>query len=285
MTRRRHPSGTTTPKIRREIQNSPESTAALGRRLKLNPKTIAKWRSRRRATDLAMGPRRRLTLLSEEDETTIVVFRRFTRLPLNDCLKRLKPIIPHLSRSALHRCLRRYAVSRIPRGYAKSHPKMEGRLESGHFTLDIHKVKEGYVFTAISLTCFIHAEFKKKASATSAMSFVKGLIEHAPSTIRSVETKNYAAFTASDPDWDDQSSLGPQPFHAFCRKREIDHFAPETGKREPGPVPKGWGRVLRRPIANRSFEPMSRRRKQPQTDHVEVAEVIADDPLNWTDTL
>jgi hypothetical protein len=286
MTRRRHPSGTTTPKIRREIQQSGQTNNALARRLALNPKTIAKWRGRRTTSDLAMGPKHSIsTVLNEEEETTIVVFRKYTRLALNDCFTQLRPIIPTLSRSALHRCLKCYGINRIPEGFARRRPKMEGRSNFDDFFVDVHKIKEGYLFTAISDICFVHAEFKKKASATSAMSFLKGVLLKTPRPVRSIETKTYAAFTDSEPETTLQSPLGPRPFEDFCRKRRIDHFVCEAEQRDPGPVSKGWGRVLRRRIADRRLESMNLRGEQSQADHVEMTEIIADNPLDWTDTL
>ncbi len=47
----------------------------------------------------------RSTVLSMEEETAIVAFRKHTLLPLDDCLYVLKECIPHLTRSSLHRCL------------------------------------------------------------------------------------------------------------------------------------------------------------------------------------
>jgi hypothetical protein len=35
-------------------------------------------------------------------------------LPLDDCLYALQATIPHLTRSSLHRCLKRHAISRLP---------------------------------------------------------------------------------------------------------------------------------------------------------------------------
>jgi len=54
------------------------------------------------------------TVLSTDEEAMIVAFRRHTLLPLDDCLYALQPTIPHLSRSSLHRCLRRHGISRLP---------------------------------------------------------------------------------------------------------------------------------------------------------------------------
>ena len=47
-----------------------------------------------------MGPETpRSTVLGPEDEAVIVVFRRHTLLPLDDCLYALQPSMPHLARS------------------------------------------------------------------------------------------------------------------------------------------------------------------------------------------
>ena len=56
-----------------------------------------------------MGPRPHSTVLSEAGEAMIVEFRRRTLLPLDDVMGCLKDSIPKLTRSALHRSLRRHA--------------------------------------------------------------------------------------------------------------------------------------------------------------------------------
>nr|OAP88039.1 hypothetical protein A4U53_36000 [Rhizobium leguminosarum] len=53
-------------------------------------------------------------MLSVEEEAVIVAFRRYTLLPLDDCLYALQPTIPHLTRSSLHRCLQRHGIGRLP---------------------------------------------------------------------------------------------------------------------------------------------------------------------------
>ena len=55
--------------------------------------------------DLRTGPKEpRSTVLSVEEEAVIIV-RRHTLLPLDDCLCAVRVTIPHLTRSSLHRCL------------------------------------------------------------------------------------------------------------------------------------------------------------------------------------
>src|SRR4051812_12653860 len=103
-----HGSARTTEAIRRAIQHSQESLRALARRYGVNQKTIRKWKGRSAVSDLRTGPKEpRSTTLSLEEEAVVVAFRRHTLLPLDDCLYALQATIPHLTRSALHRCLQR----------------------------------------------------------------------------------------------------------------------------------------------------------------------------------
>ena len=138
MTRKLHPCARTNSKLRREIQQSEESDRALAARLGLNPKTVAKWRSRTTTEDARKGPTRPVpTMLSAVQEALIVVFRKHTRLPLNASLAHLKPRIPALSRSTLHRCLKRYGVSRIPKDLAKRPTEFELGAESSDYAIEI----------------------------------------------------------------------------------------------------------------------------------------------------
>ena len=111
----RHGSATTTHAVRAAIQRSQASLAQLSRELGINPKTVAKWRKRATVEDRKTGPTEpRSTVLTEAEEAMVVAFRRHTLLPLDDCLYALQPSIPHLTRSALHRCLQRHGISRLP---------------------------------------------------------------------------------------------------------------------------------------------------------------------------
>ena len=74
-----------------------------------------KWRKRASTADLPTGPKEpKSTVLSVEEEAVIVAFRRYTLLPLDDCLYALQPTIPNLTRSSLHRCLQRHGIGRLP---------------------------------------------------------------------------------------------------------------------------------------------------------------------------
>jgi hypothetical protein len=110
-----HGSARTTEAVRRVIQESKESIARLAKRYVPNPKTVAKWKKRTHVHDAPMGPKQpRSTIFTPEEEALIVAFRKHTLLLLDDCLSALQATLPHLTRSALHRCLQRHGISRLP---------------------------------------------------------------------------------------------------------------------------------------------------------------------------
>src|SRR5438874_4889520 len=153
-----HGSATTTEAIRRAIQRSQESLRALAKRHGINQKTVAKWRKRSSVADLPTGPRQPAsTVLSAEEEAIVVAFRRYTLLPLDDCLYALQPTIPHLTRSSLHRCLQRHGISRLPEvGGSKPPKKTFKAYPIGYFHIDIAELQtaEGklYLYVAIDRT-------------------------------------------------------------------------------------------------------------------------------------
>jgi len=101
-----HGSAATTHAVRAALQRSTASTAELSRTHRLNPKTVAKRRCRAGVDDAPMGPKEhRSTVRSREEEVLALAFRRYTLLPLDDCLFALQATIPHLTHSSLHACL------------------------------------------------------------------------------------------------------------------------------------------------------------------------------------
>ncbi len=86
-----HGSATMTEAIPRSIQHSQERMKALAGRYGIHPKTMAKWKKRTAVCDLATGPSvLKSTVLTLEEEAIIVAFRRYTLLPLDDCLYSLQ---------------------------------------------------------------------------------------------------------------------------------------------------------------------------------------------------
>jgi hypothetical protein len=88
---------------------------ALAQRHGISPTTVQKWRKRATLADAPMGPKQpHSTVLTPAEAAAVVAFRRYTLLPLDDCLYALQPTLPHLSRSSLRRRLQRHGVARMP---------------------------------------------------------------------------------------------------------------------------------------------------------------------------
>ncbi len=179
-----HGSATTTEAVRRSIQHSQESLRGLAKRYGINAKTVAKWRKRNSVTDLPMGPREpRSTVLTPAEEAIIVAFRRHTLLPLDDCLYALQATIPALTRSALHRCLQRHGISRLPETDGdKPTRKRFKPYPIGYFHIDIAEVRteQGklHLFVAIDRTSkFAFAQLHERATTRVAADFLCALLK------------------------------------------------------------------------------------------------------------
>jgi hypothetical protein len=195
-------SARTTAAVRRAIQQSQESLAKLAARYVLNPKAIAKWKKRTYVHDAPMGPKQpHSTILTKEEEALIVTFRRHTLLPLDDCLYALQATIPHLTRSALHRCLQRHGISRLPA--IKGDKPQKNKFTSspiGYFHIDLAEVQteEGKLDLVVAIdrtSQFAYAELHAEAIKTVAAQFLRNLIASVPYKLHTVLTENGIQFT------------------------------------------------------------------------------------------
>src|SRR5438552_2791937 len=192
-----HGSATTTEAVRRAIQRSQESLRTLAKRHGINPKTVAKWKKRSSVVDLPTGPQQPAsTVLSVEEEAIIIAFRRHTLLPLDDCLYALQATIPHLTRSSLHRCLKRHGISRLPQVKDEGAAKRKFKAYPiGYFHIDIAELRtaEGklYLFVAIDRASkFAFVTLYEKADRPTAVRFLEALIAAVPYRLHTVLTDN-----------------------------------------------------------------------------------------------
>lgn len=222
-----HSNARTTEAIRREIRNSQESIAKAAVRFNVNPKTILKWRKREDTKDLPMGPKKiKSTVLSEAEEESIVAFRKMTELPLDDVLYSLQETIPHLSRSSLHRCLKRHGCSVLPKKQVSTSAdkKKFKQYPIGYFHIDIAEVRttEGklYLYVAIDRTSkFAYAELHKSQTKMVAAEFLRNLIKAVPYKIHKVLTDNGIQFTNHD----HHKNAFTHIFLRICNENQIEH--------------------------------------------------------------
>ena len=247
----RHGSATTTYAVRAAIQRSQASLATLSRDLGINPKTVAKWRKRQTIEDLKTGLKEpRSTVLTEDEEATIVAFRRLTLLPVDDCLYALQPSTPYLTRSALHRCLQRHGISRLPDvGGDKPKRQKFKRYPIGFFHIDIAEVQtaEGklFLFVGIDRTSkFAVTQLVDKADRKTAWEFLQHMLEAVPYQVHTILTDNGKEFTDRLFGLRRRGRTGNHDFDRLCADLGIEHrLAPPMHPQTNGMVERFNGRI------------------------------------------
>jgi transposase InsO family protein len=206
----------------------------LAARYGLNPKTVAKWRRRTTTADRPMGPARpRSSVLTETEEAIVVEFRRRTLLPLDDVLGCLRETIPKLSRSALHRCLVRHGISRLPEGGVKaSKRKRFAETRIGYVHIDVCELRLArgklFMFLAIDrVSKFAHVAFFGANTKANGAAFLREVVEVFPHRLHTVLTDNGMAFAdlprnrGRHPEF--EAIFGGHIFDRVCAEHGIEH--------------------------------------------------------------
>jgi len=181
--------------MRQEIQRSPKGPKALAKQFGINPKTAAKWKQREFTNDKPMGPKiKRSTTLSAIEEALIITFRKYTLVPLDDCLTVLEPFIPRLTRSSLHRCFQRNGISRLPEKVSNGTGETKTQ-DIGKFCIDIEKISTWseplYLLVAVDHESkFAHAEIYRYFQTEERRDFVSNLSNFTPYKIHTIQVGN-----------------------------------------------------------------------------------------------
>jgi transposase InsO family protein len=161
---------------------------------------------------------------------TVVEFRRRTLLPLDDVLGCLRESIPSLSRSALHRCLVRHGISRLPRDEARASKRQRfAETAIGYVHIDVCELRlaEGKLFMFLAIdrvSKFVHVAFLDANAKMNGAAFLREVVEAFPYRTHTVPTDNGMAF-ADLPRYRD----GPTArwmghiFDRVCREHGIEH--------------------------------------------------------------
>jgi hypothetical protein len=226
----------TTAATRREIQGSRESTKALATRFHINPKTVQKWRTRTNVNDAPMGPRfPHSTTLTPEEEFIVAQFRRDTLLALDDCLYVLQAKIPHLTRSSLHRCLRRRGVSLLPGSVKHRWEKDCAATELGYFFFSINEVETGegtfYAYGARErVSQFAYGRVYETSTPQVAVEFLRSVSDAVTCKIRTILTYQEPPFCPVEQSDSRQAPARSQDlFGLACVEADIQHGVMHTG--------------------------------------------------------
>ena len=143
--------------IREAIQQSTDSIRILAERYNISPTTVQKWKSRETTEDKRRGPKvPHSTVLTEGEEAIVVLFRRQTRLSLDDCLYALQGSIPNLSRASLYRCFRRHEAGSLSSTSVQTSGAKKSDSSIGCFSIGVIPVQAkdgvGDLFIALDRT-------------------------------------------------------------------------------------------------------------------------------------
>ncbi len=164
---------------------------------------------------------------------TVVEFRRRTLLPLDDVLGCLREAIPALSRSALHRCLVRHGISRLPRDEEKASRRQRfAETAIGYVHIDACELRlaegELFLFLAIDrVSKFTHVAVFDANTEMNGAAFLREVVEAFPYRIHTVPTDDGMAFADLPRNRGRHAAMeaifGGHVFDRVCRETGIEH--------------------------------------------------------------
>ena len=137
----------------------------------------------------------------------------------------LQAILPHRTRSALHRCITRHGISRLPNieGNKPATKKFtQYPIRYVHLDMAMVRMEERKLFLFVSLNrvcTFAYAELCEEASQVVAAQFLRNLIAAAPYKIHTVLTDNGIQFTNRKRDQFAFAHI----FDRVCQEYDINH--------------------------------------------------------------
>ncbi len=266
-----HANATTTPKTRAYIQASTASVAELAAELGVHDKTIRRWKTRSTTEDRTSRPKQINSSLSVLEEELVCALRTRLELPLDDIVEVMRRCMnPKLSRSAIHRCLKRHGISQRPK---PAKPKA-GRFEDapiGFIHIDLKYLpalerRKSYAFVAIDrATRYVYLEIHPRRDAKTAAAFLERFLAQFPAKVHTILTDNGSEFTdrfAVDMKGKPEGKpSGRHPFDRLCAAASIEHrltrpYNPQTNgmaERFNRRIAEAVGREKKRGIAHRLF--------------------------------
>jgi len=240
-----HAKATTTPNTRAQIQALAKTlpVAVLAERFGIDETTVRRWKDRTDTADRSHVPHTIETSLTPTEEALVVELRTTLALSLDDIVEVMHRCAnPKLSRSAIHRCLKRHGVS------AARPPAMRaaaGTFETatvGFIHVDLKHLTrlEGhpsFVFVAIDrATRFVHIEIVARRDAATLAGCLERFLAAFPHKVHTILTDNGSEFTDrfGAVRWrTERRATGRHAFDRVCAAHGIAHrltrpFSPQT---------------------------------------------------------
>jgi transposase InsO family protein len=236
---RLHKNATTTPAIRKALQDEPASvsTNSLTKKYRLNARTVNRWRNRTTVEDASHRPKQILATLDPVLEEVVVEVRRTLLLPLDDLLVVVRRFIcPTMSRAALDRLLRRRGVSSLRELLAAGEeapppPKRFKHYDPGFVHVDIKYLprmpgeeERRYLYVAIDrCTRWVYHEVLPDKAAPTAAAFLERAVEKLPMQVKKLLTDNGPEFTDRFAHARERTPTGNHVFDQVCARHGIEH--------------------------------------------------------------
>ncbi len=228
-----HANATTTPKIRAYIQRSRKPVTDLAAELGVSETTIRRWRGRTTVADRSHVPKTLAVSLSAIEEALVCELRAQLQLPLDDITEVMRRCVnAKLSRSAVHRCLKRHGLNRRPQPGKPAIGVFE-QATIGFIHIDLKHLpalqrRKSYAFVAIDrATRYVYLEIHPRRDGDTAAGFLGRFLAHFPHRVHTILTDNGSEFTdrfAVDmKDKPRDRPSGRHPFDRVCAKNKIDH--------------------------------------------------------------
>jgi len=223
-----HKRATTTHEIRNKIRQEQCTTNSIAKKYNIAYYTAKKWKNRNSVEDKPMGNGRANSSLSLDEDWLICEVRKLTWLPLDDLHQILKPMFPKLSRSALHRCLQYYGISKKPKALQQKPQRSKFKSYAiGYLHIDITDFwldkKKWSLFVAIDReTKFTFAEIFSKKTMENSVLFLENVYKFFPYKIHTILTDNGLQFSYRAL----QEALKPDnvhPFDTLCAQHNTEH--------------------------------------------------------------
>jgi transposase InsO family protein len=237
-----HANATTTPRTRAYIQQSTAPVAELAQELGVSEKTIRRWRAHTSVADRSHTPHRLAISLKPREERMVVELRTSLDLPLDDIVEVMRRCLnPTLSRSAIHRCLKRHGISARPKP-ARPVPGTFETASVGFIHVDLKHLtrlegRPSFVFVAIDrATRFVHVEIIDKRDADTVAGCLERFLAAFPHKVHTILTDNGSEFTDrfGGAKWrTERRATGRHAFDRICSRHGIAHrltrpFRPQT---------------------------------------------------------
>jgi transposase InsO family protein len=237
-----HANAATTPKARAYIRASASSVADLALEFGVSETTIRRWKARADGLDRSSRPHVLATGFSPEEEEIAVELRTRLGLSLDDALEVMRRCLrPDISRSALHRCLKRRGVSQRP-PKAKPDAQPFAPTPFGYVHVDLKHLtrlegRPAYVFVAIERTTrFTHVEIVPDRAGATIAACLERFLQAFGHPVHTVLTDNGSEFTDrfGDARWRTrEKGTGKHPFDQVCQAHGVRHkltrpYRPQT---------------------------------------------------------